>query len=43
MAGRLAAEIVAAGQHLLEHIAVADRRANELKTLVLQEALEPEI
>ena len=43
MAGRLAAEIVAAAQHLLEHIAVADRRAHEFDAQAVEETLEPEI
>src|SRR3954469_333059 len=43
VAGLLATEIVAAVQHLLEHVAIADRRAHEIKALRIEEALEPEI
>jgi hypothetical protein len=43
VAGGLAAEIVAAAQHLLQHIAVADRRAHEFDALAFEEALQPEI
>src|SRR5712675_777865 len=41
--GRLAADIVAAAQHLFEHIAVADLRAHELDTLAFEKALQSEI
>src|SRR5882757_223558 len=43
MARRLAAEIVALLQHLLEHVAVADRRAHHADALAFEEAFEPEI
>ena len=43
VAGLLAAEIDAALAHVLEHVAVADRRARERKTEALQVALEAEI
>ena len=43
MARLLAADIVAVLAHMLDHVAVADRRALQTETEVLQIALEPEI
>ena len=43
MTGRLAADIVAAAQHLFENIAVADLRAHELDALAFEKALQSEI
>ena len=43
MARLLAADIVAVLAHMLDHVAVADRRAREAETEALQIALEPEI
>jgi hypothetical protein len=43
VAGRLAADIVAVLAHVLEHVAVADRRAHQRKLQLLQMPLEAEI
>ncbi len=43
MAGLLAAQIVAALAHLLDHVAIADLGAVQLEPLAGQEALEAEI
>ena len=43
MAGRLTAEIVALLEHLLEHVAVTDRRAHHADALPFEEAFQPEI
>ena len=43
MAGLLAADIVAVRAHVLEHVAVADRRADQLDAEAGEMALEPEI
>ena len=43
MAGLLAADIVAVLAHMLDHVAVADRRAGQTEIEALQIALEPEI
>ena len=43
MAGRLAADIVTVLAHVLEHVAVADRRAHERQLQRLQMPLEAEI
>ncbi len=43
MARLLAADIVAVLAHLLDHVAVADRRAREIEPETLEIALEPEI
>ena len=43
VAGGLAAEIVAAAQHLFEHITIADRRAHQLQPQAFEETLKPEI
>ena len=43
VAGLLAAQIRAAAQHLLEHVAVAHGHAHERKTLARQHTLQAEI
>src|SRR3954468_19581242 len=43
MAGRLAADIIALRQHLLEHVAVADRRAYQFNAETFEETLQSEI
>ena len=43
VAGRLAAEIVAVLAHMLEHVAVAHRRADQFDALPFEMPLEPEI
>ena len=42
MAGGFAAEVVAAGEHPLEHVAVADGGANEFDADIFQETFETE-
>src|SRR5436190_9586111 len=41
--GGLAAKIVAAAQHLLEHIAIADRRAHEFQSQAPEKPLQSQI
>src|SRR6516165_6327831 len=43
VAGWLTAKIIAAAEHPLEHVTIADRRAHKLKADAVQKSLEPEI